>query len=495
MNLTGKRVNFRRHRPLANPYRLLILLILVMCSMFVLRALNTQQIQSPFAPTPIPTRSAASHALEGETHFKAGNVDAAVAAYNRGLELDQSNVDLASELARIQVYSSTLVTTDAEKRARLDAALATATQAVAINPDDSTAHAVRALALDWLANPNLVGDEWEKYLNEAWQEAGKALQLDSQNPLALAYYAEILVDQAQWLQAEQVIAQALDRGEEHMDVHRVNAYVLETLSDYKGAIEEYKKAIEISPNLTFLYISVGVNYRTIANYSREPAVRNQNYEDALTYFAMAANINEQLGIQDPIPYKAIGNTYAQIGEFFIASQNMRKALSFDPTNPDMYGSVGMVYFKARNYEGAIEALQCAVKGCTPEESCTVRRCDEEVDPRIEIEGLPLTSSTVLYYYTYGSVLAGMSRSYNDYCERANEVLRQVRNGFSEDAVIMQIIEPSEEICRAGGAQPALPSPTIIDITLTPDGTLSPTVEISPTSTMVQPTITPTILIP
>ena len=76
----------------------------------------------------------------------------------------------------------------------------------------------------------------------------------------------------------------------------------------------------------------------------------------------------------------------------------------------------------------------------------MRRCNKEVDPPLEITGLPLTDGSVLYYYTYGSVLAGMHRPGLDYCERAVEVLAEVRARFGSDTEIMAIIEPSEAIC-------------------------------------------------
>lgn len=417
----------------------MVLLGLLIASLFLLKAVESKEIESPFLPTPVPTRAASSFALEGETHFVAGNLDAAITAYQQAVALAPEDASLWSEMARIQVYSSTLLITDEEKTNRLVEALQSIDNAIEIAPDDSTVHAIRAFVLDWYANPNFVGEEASALLTEAEQEAVRALTIDNQNTLALAYYAEILVDQTKWLQADQYIRQALDRDPSLMDVHRVNAYVQETLGYYGDAINSYKRAAEITPNLTFLYISIGVNYREL-----------KQYDQALEYFSKAATINEQLEVQDPIPYIAIGKTYSQVGEFFIASRNMHKALVFNPYNADIYGQLGMVYFKSRNYESAIPALQCAVRGCTAEVSCDVRECDPESDPAIEISGLPLTGSTVTYYFAYGSVLAGMHRPYNDYCSEAVVVLDEVRTGFAEDETIMQIVEASEQICASFG---------------------------------------------
>jgi len=439
MNRPLSRPLFRKQRSRSDPQRILILLLLLVSSLFILRAVNQDEIRSPFDPTPIPTRTSQSWAMEAQTQFYAGNLSKAIDAYKKALELEPNNAEMWAELARIQTYYTTQLTTDALKRAQLEDALASADRAVAADDFNSNAHASRAFVLDWFSNPNLSGENSESYLTQAEQEAVRAIQLDNRNALALAYYAEILNDQQKWTQASQYIVQALERDNTLMDVHRVNAGIQETLANYGEAINEYKRATEITPNLTFLYLNIGINYRQL-----------QQYERALEYFAKATSINEQLGVNDPTPYLAIGKTYSQVGEFFIAARNVRKALQFNPTNPDVYGSLGIIYFKSRNYEGAIEALKCAVRGCDAQETCNVRMgsvCEEsDVDPQYTIEGMPLSGSTVVYYYTYGSALAGMARPYNDYCTEAMALMREVRAQFDGEPVVMQIVEENEAIC-------------------------------------------------
>jgi tetratricopeptide (TPR) repeat protein len=202
LDLTGKRPTFRRQRGTSNPSSILILAILLVFSLFMLRGVQTEQIKSPFAPTPIPTRTADSYRFEGETQFTAGNLNKAIEAYRGAVALEPNNTRIMAELARIQVYSSTALTTTSEKRTRLMEALEVANRAVEVDPDDSTAHAVRSFVLNWLASADLVGEEVDSYLVQAEQAAVRAIQLDSRNPLALAYYAEILLDQMKWQQAE-----------------------------------------------------------------------------------------------------------------------------------------------------------------------------------------------------------------------------------------------------------------------------------------------------
>jgi tetratricopeptide (TPR) repeat protein len=457
LDLIGKRPTFRRRRGSDNPTHILILAILLVFSLFLYRAVQTEQIQSPFAPTPIPTRTADSYRFEGETQFDAGNLRMAIEAYRGAVSLEPNNTRIMSELARIQVYSSTALTTNAEKRARLMEALEVANLAVETDPDDSTAWAVLSFVLNWLASPDMVGDEYDSYMVQAEQAAVRAIQLDSRNALALAYYAEILLDQMKWQQAEQNIKAALEQDDSLMDVHRINAFFLESMGNkYEEAIKEYTRASSISPNLTFLLIRTGVIYRHLAQTSQNEEIRQIQYNEALSLFDRAVRINNQLGINDPIPYIAIANTYTQMGEFFAAGRNIKAALRFDPTNPNVYANLGMVYWRSRNYEGAIPAFKCAVYGCDIQESCLVReQCREdtpleEIDPKIEIQGLELDSSTVVYYYVYGSVLAGMHRpgDQNNYCVEAVKVLSEVRARFSGNPEIMHIVQASEEICAS-----------------------------------------------
>lgn len=443
MYLTDKRPEFRPVKPNSDPYRMMIWIVLILGCVLLVRAVDIGQVQPLFSPTLTPTRTAESFAMEGETHFIAGDLGKAITAYNNATRLDPDNGELWSELSRIQTYSSNLLTTDKDRQKRLEEALQSVEHAVQVSPDSSNAWANRAFVLDWNANNPLNVELRDGYMTEAEQNAVRALQLDNQNTLALAYYAEILVDQQKWDQSFQVINQAVsqlsDRNEQIMDVHRINGYVNESLGNYDVAINEYKEALKVTPNLTFLHISVGLNYRQLKQYDR-----------AIEYFAQAATINDNLGVRDSIPYLAIGKTYTQMGEFFIAARNVKKAIQYDPTSPDVYGQLGIVYFKSHNYEGSIDPFKCAIYGCDAETSCSIRDCDPEKDEKITIQGMPLSPNTVVYYYTYGSVLAGLHRKSQPYCTEAVKVLHQVRQGFPEDDTILSIVQASEEICSNYG---------------------------------------------
>jgi tetratricopeptide (TPR) repeat protein len=459
--LTGKRPTFHPKKG-GNFYRIMLWIGLILTGVWVLLGFERGQLKSPLEPTPTPTRVPESYFLEAQAYFEAGKLDDpgnelpgstnkseindAIEAYEAALAGDPTNARAWAELARIQVYSSSLLRNDAERLVRLESALQSANRAVELEPDESVNHAIRSFALDWLAsNPLVDSERSEELLNQAELAASRALQLDSENPLALAFYAEILADNQKWLQAEKFATQAVSLGPELMDTHRVRGYVMETLAQYNEAIKEYLEAARISPNMTFLYLRIGANFREgIKNPVR-----------ALEYFEKAAVINQQLGVDNPRPYIEIARTYSQEGQFFAASINAQKALELDKFNANTYGQLGLIYRRARNYEGAMPLLQCAVVGCTAEEN--------EIGG-VAVEGLPLTNPTVAYYYVeYGTNLAFLSRPTENYCPQAIPILDQVKKAASQwnDPFLVAIAEDSEGICRrvmAAGTQPTQATP-------------------------------------
>lgn len=471
--LSGKRPTFHREQRGTSFYRIMTLMGLIVGAVWVLMMVRQREIISPFEPTPTPTRVSESYFLEAQAYFDAGVLDNpstptaivesgtglvindAIDAYKAALVGDPENARAWSELARIQTYSSSMLRNDTERLARLEEAKASADRSVELDPDESDYRAIRAFVLDWYAfNPLVPVDQRDDLLVEAEREASRAFQLDPENALALAFYAEILADEQKWTQAEKYAAQAVALGPELMDTHRVYGYVLETLGKYNSAIQQYQEAVRINPNMTFIYLRIGQNFRE--------GIRNP--DRALEYFDRAAKINQALGVQNPQPYIEIARTYTQLGQFFAASINAEKALELDPTNAHTYGQLGIIFRRARNYEGAMSLLQCAVTGCT---------ADENEMGQAPVQGLPLTSVTVAYYYVeYGTNLAFLSRPHENFCPQAYEVLTHVRDAYPGDPILMGIVEDSEGICRrlagSGGQTPSATEIPMIEATAEPN---------------------------
>lgn len=428
---------FRKRGKLFSITGLIIIVSLIVLNITIVT--TADEIELLLVGTPTPTRSASSYLLEAQALVGAGNLGGGIQAYKEALQFDPENVVALTELARLQVYYSRLLTPNLGYDQLLEA-YENIKIAVEKDPENSDAHAIQSLVLDWLAtNASTPFDERENYLLEANQASTLALQLDNRNALALAFRAEILADQLRFDQAAQLAEQAVALEPNSMDTHRVYAYLLESTRYYSQAIEEYKAAAEIEPNMTFLYISIGQNYRQL-----------QLYDQALEYFDRAASINKSIGIQDPLPYLAIAKTYTRQGEFFAAARNAEVALSFDYTNPDLYGQLGYIRSQARNFEGSIPMLECAVEGCEilydeffgviP----LVDATDEQLQTlqRIQVQGLPLSNASVVYYYVYSSMLAAFGL-----CEKATIFLDQLETAYGGDTTIMAIVEENRQVCR------------------------------------------------
>ena len=474
MKVTRRRALFYQRRT-SNLYRLFALALFILAGVWIVIRLHTGDIRNPFDPTPTSTRTINSWVMEGEASFNAGDLPAAITAYQEAAKVDPNDAEALAELARIQAYSSRLLSNDTDRLARLTEAQQSADQAKALAPDDSNVLAIRAFVLDWNADPNLDalrtgGSTAAKLIIEADQEALRAISSNSQDPLALAFYAEILIDELKWTQAEQYIQSALQLGPQVMDVHRVYGYFLESNRYYSQAIEEYQKALTINPNLTFLYISIGHNYRTLANNSSPGYQQTQLYNQALESYSKAVSLNVQLKIHDPSPYLAIAKTYVQQGEFFAAALNAQKAVTLDPTNADLYGQLGGIYKSGRNFETAIIALQCAVDGCTPAESCLARNGCPAGDAGVTVIPLPLTPRSATYYLDYGSVLAAFSPQKPSNCDGAVRVLSLLIQDYGTDQIIMSNAQDGLSICaNVTAAQTQTPTPVTLPAftTITP----------------------------
>jgi tetratricopeptide (TPR) repeat protein len=453
----SERLFYDRASRRSNSYRILLLLFLIAIATWTARSVFSGQVTSPFSPTPTPTRSPTSYILQAEAYFQAGKLDDpnsendAIDTYRRVLEVDSQNARVMAELARILTYSTRILITDQERLARLEEARDLVYRAIEITPDDSTILALAAFVLDWNASSNLISaSQREAYLAEAEQHANRSYLLDPQNALGLAFYAEVLLDQNKWDQALEYAEQATLLSPDSMDAHRVYGTVLESIGSYNAAISEYQAASDLAPNLTFLPLQIGIVYRNLGNRIEDVSAAKPLYDAALDYFDRAATINEQLGIKDPLPYIAIAKAYAQQGQFFVASRNAEKALSYSPAAADTYGQLGMIYVQARNYESALPALKCAVEGCTAAENLIAQDFVDQLilTQSVAVAPLELTNLTVAYYYIrYGSVLAFLSEPTNDYCERTIRLMGVIREKFPSDEVLLQNAAENETLCR------------------------------------------------
>ena len=438
MYLSKSGLNLRRNRR-NSPMRIAIYVIVIMAGLYVLNLDRQGVIDKPFLPTSTATRSPNSYAEEAKEQFSLGRLDNAVQAYQKAIELESTRIDYWIQLTRVQVYADK--PKDAVKSAQT---------AILIDPKNSMAHAVHALALDWNGDYAAASDA-----------AVRAIQLDPNNALAHAYYAEILTDSQRWAQAGDEARLALSLDPNSMDAYRTFGYYMESTGNYRQAIQAYQSAIKINPNLGFLYKQTGVNFRQL-----------KEYDIAIQYFQRAQAINPN----DIETYILISRTYFQTGEYGRAAQYLESALELQPGNARLHGQLGMVYFKALNYEGAIEELACAVDGCDWE---------TEKKLKVKVPGLPLEKGNLEFFYTYSSVLSALSTPEKPYCKRSLPLMEQIKAFAPDDKIVAGIVQENINICAiAANATPKpIGTPTRAPLNQTPVATV--------TAAKPTPTFTPT----
>ena len=367
---------------------------------------------NPFDATPTATRSPESLATEAENLFKDGKLLQSIEAYEEAINASPQNPALYIALARIQVWAG-----------QYEDAQANAENALLLNPNNSMAHAVLAWALDFQGNNS-----------DAIASIDTAIELDPNNAIAHAYRVEILIDSQSFdniTTAADVSRNALALDPDALETRRARAYLLEATSNYEEAIQFYRSAIEVNPNIPILHMELGRNLRFL-----------EVYDDAIKEFTLANTLNPP----DPEPDLLISRTYATIGDYAKAIQYAEQAVSDRTTDPSLRGNYGVMLFRNFLYQPALEQLSLAVKGGSSEEG-------------LPIIGLSLNAGgrVVEYYYTYGLALARTNQ-----CGEALKISQQIKTAVSTDENAVFAADEMVRICEENLANPPEDTPVPSD---------------------------------
>ncbi|MFL7791715.1 MAG: tetratricopeptide repeat protein [Anaerolineae bacterium] len=313
------------HRKKRQPSWVLIILLLVLIAagLYVLEMISRGQIERPFEPTPIPTRSAFFYADEAEDWYQQGNLDEAIASYEQVLALDPADVNSLVKMARLLVL-----------RERPVEAVRLAQRATEMSPENAQAWAVLGMAYDWN------GD-----VSRAIDACKRAIDLDPTYARAYAYLSEAYTDAVRWTEAREAVELALQLDDHDEDVYRNYGYMLENQGDYTGAIAAYERALEIHPNLAYIHIAVGRNYRALGDF-----------EAAASSFQRATEIDPS----DAKAYDQLGWTYYGMGEYEQAETYLKKAIEADTEFGQAFGHLAINYWSRRNWEDAIPNFERAI---------------------------------------------------------------------------------------------------------------------------------------
>jgi len=411
MYLSGSKWNMRKRRRRSKPWLALALIALIAAGIYVERVI-VPTVPPLFIPTPTPTRSPATFAIQAESLFAAGRLDQAEEAYREAIAIDPQQAAFYVALARVQVFNN-----------RPEEAASSAQDALLIDPNSAQAHAVYAWALDFLGG--------EENLTKAREEIDRALQIDPNSALSQAYLAEILMDNGpeNYKEALDAAQRAVQIDANLLEAHRALGYVWEGTATYDRAMQSYETALRISPNLAILHISMG-----------NMLLNQGDPNGAISSYLQAS----QLSPTSVQPLQLIAQAYARVGDFGKASNYAETAVSLRPADPRLHGDLGRMYYKNNDIDQAVVELELAVRGGTTPGGVVVQPVPWDA----------ARASTVEFYWTYGLALAKSGQ-----CGQAVEIFQALLREVREDTVAIENVTQGMVLC--GVLQPtATPRPGV-----------------------------------
>jgi len=341
-----------------SPRVTVILLLLILIATLAVHYIATYQPtwSQAFETTPTPTRSAQSYTAEAEAYIHLGQLDEAIAAYQRAVAVAPGDAMGYKRLAELFIW-----------RERTVEALYHARQAVILEPSNAQTVAILCRALDW-----------EAEYADALQACECALELDPKYAEGYAYLSEVDADVGNWSAARKNAQQAIDLNFQSMDAHRNLGYVLELQGRYKQAAQEYENAVFLQPRLAALYIGLGRTYRSLNKFT-----------DAIDRLEHATRLEPA----NPVGYDQLGWTYYTAGQYSKAVDALERATQVDAEYTAAWGHLGLVNYLTQQYEKAIIDLERSIKLAEKDHMERVRRVvivqpvaggQDEVQPGVEL---------------------------------------------------------------------------------------------------------------
>jgi tetratricopeptide (TPR) repeat protein len=313
-------------------------------------------------PTLTPTRSIESYVNEAVEFVGQGKFQQAIVAYEKSIQVDPLNNANFVSLAQAYVWNG-----------EYEKALENAEMSLINNENYSLGHAVRGWTLTFL------GD-----FVAAESALRRALDLDPNNHLAYAYFAEMLIregDTSSFPRAIEYSRNAYDLVPNSLESLRARGLVLYNTGNYDESIEMYEAAIQINRNIPDLWMYLGYNYKA-----------KDDHRQAIDMF-MQANI---LNPTDSLPDLEISRLHANLGEFGRAVQYAENAVNDEPDNPNRYANLGMMLYRSGDLAAAVDAFEMGIKGGTTEDGVVVRP--------LELDNVWAAQ----YYSLYGFALARLT---------------------------------------------------------------------------------------
>ncbi len=292
----------------------------------------------------------------GNTYSDSGDLDSALTALERAVEINPSLAESRVNLGNIYLRKEWVK--DAIDQYRI---------ALRIKPDDPKAH-------------NNLGNAYIQYewLDDAIHEYQKSIELDPKfvdayKNLAIAYSKDQM-----YSDARRVLQQVLPMDAKDSDCHKQLGDVNRELGDYDQAISHYKKSLRLDRNLAESHFGIALCYnksdrsdKAIREYKKaldiEPdmaaAMMNlgsiyfsrKKYDVAIEYYKKAIRVSPE---DNTIRYN-LGAAYSNNGDYERSVSEHLKVIESDPEMGAAHYSLSLGFYHLKKYERAWEHIQTA----------------------------------------------------------------------------------------------------------------------------------------
>ncbi len=214
--------------------------------------------------------------------------------------------------------------TQEEKQKWYDDAITHYTEAVRLNPEDTTAYNNRGNAYD---------DKGE--VDQAIQDYNKAIDLNPENTTAYKNRGTAYHRKGDFEKATQDYNTAIDLNPEYATAYNNRGVAYRSAGDFDGAIQDYTRAIDLDPEHATVYNNQGAAYGKKGEVDR--AI--QNFDKAIDLNPEYANA-----------YYNRGTAYYKKGEVDAAIQDFDKAIDLNPEYAEAYNNRGEAWLHLKDWE-------------------------------------------------------------------------------------------------------------------------------------------------
>jgi len=292
----------------------------------------------------------------GNTYSEVGNIDAALLALERAVEINPSLAESRTNLGNIYL-----------RKDRTEDAIYEYRAALKIKPEDAKTH-------------NNLGNAYTQkgWLNDAVSEYTYSIELDPNFAEAYKNLANVYCKQGMFGRALSQLRQAIGLEPEDASLHSQMGTVYHEMSRYEDAIFQYKKALGIRRDFADAHYGLGLCYSKLGQvkdeiraYKKALAIEpdmvaalanlgnayfnQEKYDAAIEQYRQAVRAKPDDGA---LRYN-LGAAYSNKGEYQQAVIEYRKAIELEPEMGDAHNGLAFAYYKLEKYALAAEHIGIA----------------------------------------------------------------------------------------------------------------------------------------